>query len=86
MSEFQMELALLELNQVRKHLCRQHVALSNQLRQPSQELRIPQSHQLILVAHHACLSCVISVRALALRNRFLGTNAFEVDRGQETLA
>src|SRR6185369_9020039 len=85
-AELQMQHARLELHQVREQLCGQHVALPSQLRQFRQELRIPQSRQSILVAHHYSLSCEISSPTLAQRASFHGQNSSKVVRSLETLA
>jgi hypothetical protein len=84
--QLEMEHPLFELHQMRKQTPGKSVALPNQLRQPRQELGIPQAHQSILVPHHSCLTRVISTDALPLRNRFSRENGFEVERDIEPLA
>ena len=85
-SQLQMQQALLELHEVCEQLCEQHVALPSQLRQSRQELRIPQSHQSILVAHHSSLAREISSPALGRCVLFRRENGFECDLATETVA
>jgi len=62
--ELQMQMTLIELHQVRQHLRRQRIALLHELRQPRNELRIPDSHQSIPIAHDSSVSRDIRARAL----------------------
>jgi len=83
-SQFQMQHTRLELQQVHKHLSCQYVALTNQLRQSRQELRIFQLHQSISVPHAPCLACVILARALPSRRGFWRQNGSKLDPLPET--
>src|SRR6478609_7116578 len=84
--ELQMQQALLELNQVREHLCAEQIALPNQLRQTCQELRIAQSRQPILVAHRSLVTRAISNLTLTPGHSFQRKNACEPDRPRHALA
>ncbi|HEX2671724.1 MAG TPA: hypothetical protein VHM25_12670 [Polyangiaceae bacterium] len=84
-TELQMQPSLVELNQVRQHLRSEFVAPLNEPRQPRDELRIPDLHQPILVAHRSSVPCVISSRALLLRSRFQPKINFELTRIRQGL-
>src|SRR6478736_4996357 len=79
-----MQLALLELHQVRQHVRGQRITLPNKLRQSRHELRIPDSHQSILVAHESSLPCVILSFALLHRDRFQPQNGSQFIRALES--